>query len=419
MAARGREQNKSGGGGTALKAGTILWALLAGVLGTPPAMAEVSDGTVRVLVLTTLSGTYADLAGQGAVVAAEMAAEALGGEAGGGRVEILVRDTDLDIERALSELKTVHAETPVDLVTGLIASNVAVEVQKYAEANGIVTIHSGPSSTTFTNENCSPRAVQWGFDTYALSRASATATVQQGGDRWFFIVADYSFGHDLEQQARAAVTDAGGEVLGSVVVPYPAVDMTEALAQAALSGANIIGLANAGEDTQLAIRQLYELGVASRGINPLAMEFYISDIRSLGLYVTAGLRYATSFYWNRNERSRVWSEAFRAREGVMPTSPQAGVYSGVLHYLEAVDAIGSDEADAVMSQMRRVPVDDGVFADAGSIRADGRMLHDMLLVEVKAPSQVRQAKDYLSVLRVIPGEQAFRPMSEGNCPHAS
>lgn len=385
-------------------------------LGAPSAGAAMSGDVVRVLVLTSLSGTYSNLAGQGAVVAAEMAAEEMGGEVNGSPVEIVVRDTDLDAERAVAEIKKLHAQKPVDLVIGLIASNVAVQVQKFAEANDIVTIHSGPSSTTFTNENCSPLAVQWGFDTYALSRASTTATVQQGGDRWFFIVADYSFGYDLQEQASAAVLDAGGEVLGSAVVPYPAVDMTEALAQAMLSGANVIGLANAGEDTQLAIRQLYELGAASRQVNPLAIEFYISDIRSLGLYVTAGLRYATSFYWNRNERSRAWSQAFRAREGVMPTSPQAGVYSAVLHYLQALKAIDADNAVAVMAQMRRMPVDDGVFASEGTIRPDGRMVHDMILVEVKQPSQVKEARDYLSVLRTIPGEDAFRPMAEGSCP---
>ncbi len=401
----------------ALKKGSILCSLTVfAALGVAPPGAAISDDAVRILVLTSLSGTYSALAGQGSVVATEMAADEWDGTIDGSPVDIVVRDTGLDTDRAVAALEEVHAQSPVDLVIGLIASNVAVQVQNFAEANDIVTIHSGPPSTTFTNENCSPLGVQWGFDTYALSRSSTTATVQQGGDRWFFVVADYSFGYDLQEQASAAVLDAGGQVLGSAVVPYPAVDMTEALAQAVLSGANVIGLANAGEDTQLAIRQLYELGIAGQEINPLAIEFYISDIRSLGLYVTAGLRYATSFYWNRNERSQAWSSAFRAREGVMPTSPQAGVYSAVRHYLKAVDALGADDAAAVMAQMRRMPVDDGVFANAGTIRPDGRMVHDMLLVEVKPPSQVKQARDYLSVLRLIPGEEAFQPMADGGCP---
>lgn len=393
----------------------VILALVLLLGGAGPLSATVSDGAVRILVLTNLTGTYSNLAGQGAIVATEMAVDEFEGRVAGSPVEIIIRDTRLDPEHAVSRLSEVHGQTPVDLVIGPIASNVGVAVQEFAEANGILTIHSGPSSTTFTNENCSPLGIQWGFDTYALSRASATGTVAQGGDRWFFVTADYSFGYDLEEQASQAVRDAGGEVLGSAIIPYPAVDMTEGLAEAVARGANVIGLANAGEDTQLAIRQLYELGLSGRQVNPIAIEFYLSDIRSLGLYVTAGLRYATSFYWNRNDRSREWSQAFRAREGVMPTSPQAGVYSAVRHYLRAVDEIRDDAAEAAIAQMRRMTVDDGVFTDNGQIREDGRMLHDMLLVEVKRPSEVRIARDYLRVLREIPGNEAFRPMAEGSC----
>jgi len=390
-------------------------AVLATISGPAAAM---SDGAVRIMVLTNMEGTYSELAGQGDVIAAEMAAEKLGDTAGGAPVKILVRDSKLDPKRAVQLLETANEKEHVDMVTGPIASNVGLAVQNYAEKHGIITLHSGPSSSQFTGESCSPLAVQWGFNTYALAHASGAATVRDGGDKWYFLTADYNFGHDLQKQVSGVVKAEGGRVLGASVVPYPATDMTEELKKAAASGANVVGLANAGEDTQLAIRQGFEVGLGARGINLVAIEFYISDIRRLGVYVTAGLRYATSFYWNRDATSRAWSDAFRARYGLPPTSPMAGVYSATLHYLKAVDALANDEASQVMSKMRATTVDDGVFTSNGHIRSDGRMMHDMLLVEVKQPAEVKRAGDNLNVRRVIPASDAFRPLDRSPCPLA-
>ena len=376
----------------------------------------VSDGTVRILVVTNLAGTYSDLAGPGNVTAARLALEEFNGRVAGAPVEIIVRDSELNPQTAANHLAEVHAERPVDMVIGPISSAVAVEVQEYADANGIITLHSGPSSTIFTNEACSPLAVQWGFDTYALAQASAAAAAAQGGDNWFFITADYEFGRDLEAQAARAVQDQGGRVAGSALIPHPATVIDEQIDEAMTSDADVIGLAMAGDDTRLAIQLLYEMGIASDPDRAaIAMEVFLTDILSLGNYVTSGLRYVTSFYWNSNDGTRAWSDRFLEREGVRPTAPQAGVYSAVRHYLRAVNAAGTDESNAVMTRMRDLRVDDGVFASDGWIREDGRMMHPLYLVEVQRPSEVRASQDYLRIVDRVPAEEAFPTVAEGRC----
>ncbi len=396
----------------------FVWALalLAAMSGS--ATAAMSDGVVRVLVLTNLSGTYSDFTGQGSVAAAEMAAEALGRTVGGTPVEVLTRDSELDPDIAVRRLRETHAKTPVDMVVGLSASNTALAVQQFAEKHGIVTLHSAPSSTAFNDENCSPLAVQWGFNTHALAQSVATSLVDRGAHRWYFVTADYSFGHDLRDQVAAVVTANGGEVVGESVIPSPAgaEAMADAVNEAAASPADVLGLANAGEDTQLALRQSYAQGLHMRDIAPVAIEFYITDVRSLGVYVTTGLRFATSFYWNRDARAREWSQRFRRRHGSPPTSPQAGVYSATRHYLEAVAAAGTDDGKRVMAAMRTRPVDDGVFTADGRVLMNSRMLHDMLLVEVKQPMDIKRTGDYLEVLQTVPRDTAFRAPRETECP---
>lgn len=380
------------------------------------APATASDGVVRILIPTDLNSIYAEMGGQGSVTAAEMAVEAVGRKVAGMPVKIVVRDTELTPEKAVSEAQAENAEQPIDMITGQLASNVGLALQKWATQNNVVILHNGPSSTAFTNESCSPVGIQWGFDTYATTSASVTASVAEGNKRWFFITADYSFGHNLEEQGANFVKRSGGEVVGNAVAPYPGVDFSSELQEALISGADVIGLANAGEDTQRTIRQGYELGVGQAGMKMLAMEFYITDIRRLGLYVTSGLQYATSFYWNENAQTRAWSKRYEQRTGAMPTTIQAGVYSATLHYLEAVRAAGTDDTDAVLAQMRKRPVDDGVFATNGHIRPDGRMVSDMILVQVKSPSDSKGAWDYVDVVRTIPGKKAFKPMAQGDCP---
>ncbi|WP_435103896.1 ABC transporter substrate-binding protein [Arhodomonas sp. AD133] len=380
--------------------------------------AGADDGTVRILVLTDLTGIYSDWSGQGSVVAAEMAAAETDGEAAGTDVEIVVRDSGLDADTAVAQLREVNADTPVDMVVGLSSSSAAIAVQRFAERHDIITLHSGASSAFFSGEECSPLAVQWGFNTYALAHSIAAGLVNDGAKRWHFITADYSFGHDVQQQVADVVTANGGEVVGESLVPYPANrdEMTQAVAEAGDSDASAIGLANAGEDLQLAIRQIYEQGLGRDGIAPVAIEFYTTDIRRLGIYVTAGLRFATSFYWSRNATAREWSQRFQAKHGAPPTSPQAGVYSATLHYLEAVEAAGTDAPKAVMAAMRERPVDDGVFTDDGEVLINSRMRHDMLLVQVKQPTKIERARDYLEITGTVPGQQAFRSPQESGCP---
>lgn len=388
----------------------------AGLVNAGGAVAAVSDGVVRVLIISDMSGAYSDSGGQGSVTAAEMAATALGGEVAGSPVEVITADSKLDPEHARRTLKRIHADTPVDLVTGHLASSVGLKLQAFAEEHDIAIVHSGPSSTAFTNESCSPVAVQWGFDTNATATATVRASMQEGARRWYFLTADVPFGHDLQASAAATVEDMGGSVVGQTLLQQPVADALPALGAALEAEPEVIGLAMGGSDLHTAIRGAYEAGVQQAGVTPVALEFYINDIRRLGLYVTAGLRYATSFYWDRNEATRTWSQHFQRLQGAMPTMPQAGVYSATRHYLETVDAIGEDSAATVVRAMGERPVDDGVFANDAHIREDGRMVHDMMLVEVKSALDSRGAWDYLDVLTTIPGEQAFRPMTEGSCP---
>lgn len=389
--------------------------LAAMLVGIQPAAAAVSGGTVHIAVLTGLHGIYAALGGQAMVSAVEMAVEDAGGSVAGAPVEIHVLDTEWDAEHAVELARQLDEKYGLDLITGQIASNVGLALQAYAEQNDIAIIHSGPSSTTFVGKACSPVGVQWNFNTYALSKASVGATVREGGEEWFFLTADYEFGHNLKQNAASFVERYGGEVLGEAVTPYGGTSFAPQIIQAINSGADVIGLASAGSETQQAIRQGYELGVQVGGQSMVAIEFYITDIRHLGLYVTQGLTFATSFYWNFDDRTRAFSERFYKRVGSMPTTPQAGVYSGVAHYLAAVDALGADGGRAVVEQMKDMPVDD-FFARNGHVRADGRVIYDMYLVKVKKPIESRRAWDYLNVLSVIPGEDAFRPLAESECP---
>lgn len=301
------------------------------------------------------------------------------------------------------------------MVTGHLGTHIALPLQEFAEKNGIVIFHNGPSSTLFTGEGCSPVGVQWGYGTYASANNNIASLLEEGGEKWFLITADFVYGHDLSSQIQAALRRHGGKVVGESMVPYPVDTVLPALQQARLSGADVVALSLGTEDMERAMREGYELGLAGDGIRMAAVEFFLNDIRRLGLYVTGGLRYSTSFYWDRTERTRVWAKDFMTRMGAMPTGLQAGVYSATRHYLMAVDALGSDKAMDVMAEMRRRPVNDGVFASNGRIRQDGRMMHDLLLVQVKTPSQSQRAWDYLDVLKVTPAEEAFRPVAEGGC----
>ncbi len=379
------------------------------------ATGAVSDETIRIGVITDLHGIYSDWGGAGIVTAAEMAIEDAGGKVGDNPIELVVRDDDLEPEQAIAAAQALHQAKPLDMITGPVGSEVAIALQKWADERDIVTLTSGAASTALTGEACKPTGIHWSYDTRALAAGNVAPRVAAGADRWYFVTADNPFGHTLERQVSAAVERHGGEVLGNVLAPHESRNFAPEIQEAMASGANVVAFANAGEDAQRAIRQAYELGMMQNGQQMVGLLLFLTDIRSLGLYLTEGLRFTTAFYWNRNAASREWSQRFFARTGTMPTMAQAGTYSAVRHYLDAVAALDDDSGAAVAERMKATPVND-FFARDGHIRADGRMVHDMYRVEVKAPEEAEGAWDYLRVVRTIPGEEAFGPARNGCAP---
>jgi len=294
-------------------------------------------------------------------------------------------------------------------------SAIVLAVQEIAKEKNRVLLVSTAATADLTGKACSPVGVHWTWDTYAVAASAAKAIVLQGGDSWFFLTADYAFGHAMQRDATHFIEASGGKVVGSVRHPLGTTDFASFLLQAQSSRAKIVGLVNGGSDMTNSIKQAAEFGIARGGQRLAAISAVITDVHAVGLADAQGLLLAESFYWDRTAESRQWSKRFFARRGVMPTQMQAGVYSAVTHYLKAVDALGSDEAKAVVARMRDMPIHD-FFADRGFLRADGRMVHDMYLVEVKKPEESRYPWDYYSILKTIPGEEAFRPLNEGGCP---
>jgi branched-chain amino acid transport system substrate-binding protein len=302
----------------------------------------------------------------------------------------------------------------VDVIVDLVTTSTALAVMKVANEKKKITLVSGAASTPITNEECTPTNVHWTYDTYALANGTGKTVVEQGGDTWYFVTADYKFGHSLENDTSAVVKKNGGKVLGSVRHPFPGTDFSSFLLQAQASGAEVIGLANAGTDTTNSIKQAAEFGITPK--QTLAgLLMFISDVHALGLKATQGMYLTTGFYWDRNDDTRAWSKRFFEKQQRMPTMVQAGDYSAVMHYLKAVQAAGTDDAAAVMKQMKAMPVKD-FFAENGKIRDDGRMVHDMYLVQVKKPEESKYPWDYYHIRQVIPGDQAFQPLSESKCP---
>ena len=378
------------------------------------AQAEISDHTVKIGVLNDQSGTYAEFGGPTSVVAAELAVEDFGGKVLGEPIEIIDADHQNKADVGLAIVREWFDVEGVDMVTDLTNSAVALAVQGLARDKNRIAMFSGPATTKLTNEDCSPNGVHWTFDTYSQAVATARAVVEEGGNTWFLITADYAFGHQMQDDITRVVEEMGGEVLGAVRHPLATADFASFLLTAQSSGARIVGLANAGGDTINAIKQAGEFGLTEAGQRLVGLVVVISDIHALGLEQAQGLRFTTAFYWDMDDDTRAWARRFEERTGRMPGMVQAGVYSAVGHYLKAVEAAGTDAADAVMTKMRELPVDD-VFAKGGFLREDGRMVHDMYLVEVKSPGDSKGPWDYLKILRTIPGDQAFLPLSESKC----
>ena len=391
--------------------------LISAMIAAAGAHAQVSDDPVRIGVLNDQSGLYADLGGPGSVVAARMAVEDFGGSVLGKPVEIVVADhqNKADIGAAIAR-RWFDAEK-VDMAIGFDNSSVALAVERLAAEHNRIAIAGAVGSTAFTGKACTPTEASWLYDSYALTTSLARSVVAEGRDTWFFVTVDYAFGHSLEADATAAVLAAGGKVLGGVRHPLNTADFSSYLLQAQASGAKVVALANGGGDMINAIKQAREFGLTRDGQTVVSLLVFISDVHSMGLQTAQGLKFATAFYWDRDEQSRAWSKRFLARHGKMPTMAQAGVYSAIHHYLKAIDAAGTDEAKAVMVKMREIPVND-FYAKNAHLREDGRLVHDMYFAEVKKPSESKEPWDDYNILGTIPGATAFRSLADGGCPLA-
>jgi len=378
------------------------------------AQAAVSDGVVKIGVLNDQSGTYADLAGPGSVIAARMALEDFNAAKKGLKVEILVADHQNKPDVGSSIVRQWYDVEKVDVVVDVPTSSVALAVSEISRQKGKALIVSTGATSDLTGKACSPNTIHWTYDTWALANGTGSAIVKTGGDTWFFLTADYAFGHALERDTEAAVIKAGGKTVGKVRHPFPSADFSSFLLQAQSSKAKIIGLANAGADTTNAIKQGAEFGIVKGGQKFAGLLVFLTDVHSLGLETAQGLILTSGFYWDLNDQTRAWSNRFYAKHKRMPTMVQAGVYSSVIHYLKAVSALKSDDGAQVIAKMKDIPIDDQLFGK-GRVREDGRGIHDMYLLEVKKPSESKGEWDLMKVRATIPAEEAFRPLKDGGC----
>ncbi len=302
----------------------------------------------------------------------------------------------------------------VDMVGGLVASSVSIAVTKVLQENNGLGIVSGSAASSITNEHCTPNHIHWVYDTYPLANGTAKAVVELGGDSWFLLTADYAFGHALEADVTSVVEANGGEIVGGVRHPFPTSDFSSYILQAQGSGAKIVGLANAGADTVNAITTASQFGLTQSGQQLAGLLIFLNDVHALGLEATQGLLLTTGWYWDMDEESRAWSERYFEETGRMPTMVQAGIYSSTMHYLKAVEAAGTDDPETVRAKMAEEPIND-FFARNGSIREDGRMIHDMYLAQVKTPEESTGEWDLYEILSTIPAAEAYRPLSESQC----
>jgi len=397
---------------------TMMKAMIGGVglAALAAGYAQASDGVIKIGVLNDQSSLYADLGGPGSVLAARMAAEKFGGKVGGRPIEIITADHQNKPDIGAQIARQWFDRDKVDVIVDVPTSSVALAVNQVARDVNKVFIGSGPATSDLTGSQCSPNTVHWTYDTWALANGTGKAVVKSGGDTWYFLTADYAFGHALERDTAAVVTANGGKVVGTVRHPLATTDFSSFLLQAQGSKAKIIGLANAGGDTVNSIKQAAEFGIASGGQKLAGLLVFIADVHSLGLSTAKGLQLTESFYWDRDDGSRAFSKDFAARhKGAQPTMVHAGVYAGVLHYLKAIEALGNEtDGKTVVDKMKEMPTDDPLFGK-GVIRADGRKLHDMYLFEVKDPKESKGPWDYYKLINTIPAAEAFRPLDQGGC----
>jgi branched-chain amino acid transport system substrate-binding protein len=371
----------------------------------------ISDDVVKIGILTDMSGVYAGVGGKGSVIAAEMAIADFGGKVAGKPIQVVSADHQNKADIGAGKAREWFDTQGVDMINDLLNSGVGIAVQKLGAEKKRITINNGAGSTALTGKECSPYGIHYAYDTYALAKGTATALMKQGMDSWYFLQADYAFGQALQGDAAKIVQALGGKVAGTVKHPLSSTDFSSYLLQAQSSGAKVVGLANAGGDFVNAVKQAKEFGLKQTIVGLLVFD---SDVKALGLNAAQGMKFTTAYSWELNPEMEAFGKKFFAKAGFMPTMDHAGVYSSTMHYLNAIKAAGTDDADAVMKKMRETPVND-FFAKKGVIREDGRFVHDMYLVEVLKPSESKGQWDQLKLVATIPGEQAFKPLSASEC----
>ena len=380
------------------------------------AEAQYKGGSIKLGVLNDMSGVYADIAGPGSVWAAKKAVEDFGAAAKGMKVEVVGADHQNKPDVGKTIASKWLDEEKVDVILDVPTSSVGLAVNEVVREKNKVYLNTGSATSDLTGKACSPNTIHWIYDTWMLANGTGKAIVKRGGDSWFFITADYAFGHALERDTEAVVLANGGKVLGKVKAPFPTSDFSSFMLQAQQSKAKIIGLANAGGDTINAIKTAGEFGIVQAGQNLAGLLVFITDIHSLGLKTSQGLIFTAPWYWDLNDNSRAWAKEFNEANKHYPSYTVAGVYSSVIHYLKAIEALGSHaDGKAVIAKMKELPTEDKLLGK-GTIRADGRKIHDVYLVEVKKPEESKYPWDYYKTLATIPAEKAFRPMADGGCP---
>jgi len=392
-----------------------LIAMLLGLMAGPTS-AEYRGGPIKIGVLNDQSGLYADIAGTGSVWAAKKAVEDFGAAAKGMKVEIISADHLNKPDVGSNIARQWYDVEKVDAIADVPTSSVALAVNEITREKNKVFLAVGPATSDLTGKACSPNTVHWIYDTWALANGTGKALVQQGGDTWFFLTADYAFGHALERDTEAVVLKSGGKVLGKVRHPFPGQDFSSFLLQAQASKAKVIGLANAGGDTINAIKQASEFGIVQGGQKLAGLLIFITDVHSLGLKTAQGLVFTAPWYWDQNDTNRAFGREYLAANGRMVTYTVVGVYSSVIHYLRAVEALGShSDGRAVIAKMKELPTDDKLMGK-GNVREDGRKIHPMYLFEVKKPEESKGEWDYYKQLATIPADEAWRSLDQGGCP---
>ena len=394
--------------------GVSLVALVA--IGSAAALADgISDNVVKIGVLTDMSGQFSHESGEGSVTAVRMAIEDFGGKVLGKPIELVVADHQNKPDIASGIARKWFDVDKVDMIANLINSSIALGVSQLAKEKDRIAIINGSGASRLTGDACTPNSIHYAYDTYSLAKGTGTAMMKAGGTSWYFLTADYAFGHALEADTTAVIKSLGGEVVGSSRYPVETSDQSSFLLQAQASKAKVVGLAGSGTVFVNAVKAAQEFGIPKGGQTLAGLLVWITDIKSLGLGAAQGLVLTNAFYWDRDDETRAWSKRFSERMKRPPHMGDAGDYSSTIHYLKAIEAAGTDDAKTVMAKMREMPIND-FFAKNGRIREDGRMVHDMYVYEVKKPSELKGEWDYYKLRAVIPGEEAFRPLKESACP---